>query len=94
MGCTIGRYVLDVGLLRLGLVSFNLIRPVDFASDHLVMELYSDWSLCKIANARPEFGSTKEGDKAVLSLTLFFLRLHLYVVNDLNVPSMHRAQYL
>ena len=78
VGCTIGRYVLDVGLLRLGLVSFDLIRPVDFASGRLSTELYSHKSLCKISNARPEFGPTREGDKAVLTLTLFFLRLHLH----------------
>ena len=94
VGCTIGKYVLDVGLLRLGDISFEFLRPVDFASDRLVTELYSDTSIRKIANARPAFGSTNEGDKAVLSLTFFFQRIHLHAINDLNVPPRYRAQYL
>ena len=94
VGCTIGKYVLDVGLLRMGGVSSDLIRPVDFANDNLVLRLFSDSSLRKINEADPKFGSTRDGDKAALSLTFFFLRVHLHAINDSSLPPMHRATYL
>ena len=94
VGCTIGRFVLDIGLLRLSQVPMDLIRPVDFASDRLVLQLYSNTTLQKICQATPQFGSTCKGDEAVLATTFFFLRLHLHAVNGKSVPAMHRAQYL
>ena len=48
VGCTIGKFALDIGLLRLSQVSMYLIRPVDFASDQLVLQLYSNTTLQKI----------------------------------------------
>ena len=94
LGCTIGRYMVDADLLRLAGVSMDLWRPNDFASDLLVLKLVSLKTIEKLDLAEEPFGSTSRGDKGVLSLTLFFIRLHLHAVNGLEVPARHRAVYL
>ena len=93
VGCTMGKYVIDAGLLRMGGVAMDLLRPPDFSSDHLVLKLYSDDCLRKIFLADSKFGSTCNGDKVVLAMTFFFLRLHLHTVNA-QVPATYRVQYL
>ena len=40
-GCTVGWYMVDSDLLRLAGVSMNLLRPQDFASDLMVLKLFS-----------------------------------------------------
>ena len=94
VGRSIGRYVLDADLLRLAGVSMDLWRPNDFASDLLVLKLVSVKTIEKLEEIDDPFGSTSCGDKGVLSLTLFFIRLHLHAVNGLGVPARHRAVYL
>lgn len=91
---TIGTLMIDADLLRLGNVSQDLTRPVDFSSDLLVLKLLSFTVIQKIGDANPDFGSTSDGDKGALALTLFFMRLHLHAVNDQNVKPTHRAVYL
>ena len=92
--CTIGKFMIDADLLRLGGVSRDLWRPNDFAADLPVLELVSLSTITKIASASPEFGSTIDGDKSVLALTLFFMKLRLHAVNGKSVPARHRAVYL
>eukprot|EP00957_Ditylum_brightwellii_P038035 2876821-Ditylum_brightwellii.AAC.1 len=67
----------------------ELIRPIDFASENLVLKLYSNDTLLKIFQATPQFGSTSNGDKAVLATTFFFLCLHLHAVNGKPIPAMY-----
>lgn len=92
-GCVIGRFMIDSFVLRSN-VSFDIWRPNDFASDQLVLQLVSYKSIKSLSEVEPSFGSTSKGDKGVLGLTLFFMRLHLYAVNGKSVKASHRAVYL
>jgi hypothetical protein len=92
---TIGKYYVDTNLLLMAGVSSDLIAPKDFASDKKVEQLFSYPTINKV-NEGIEEGNVigLEGDYAVLCITWFFMRLHLYAVNALNVPAKHRAMYL
>ena len=57
------------------------------------MKLSSFETIQKLSQSSPEFGSNSEGDKGVLALTLFFVRLHLHAINGKSVPEKHRAVY-
>ena len=92
-GCSIGKFMIDSFPLRTG-VSTDIWLPNDFASDRLVLQLVGYESITKLSEAPPAFGSTSNGDKGVLGLTLFFMRLHLYAVNGKGVDASHRAVYL
>lgn len=92
---TIGNYYIDTNLLLMARVSSDLIAPKDFASDKKVEQLFSYASLSKVDDAIYEGDIIGlEGDYAVLCITWYFSRLHLYAVNALNIPSKHRAMYL
>ena len=94
LGITIGSYVIDTDLLRLVGVSMYLWRPNDFASDLLVLKLMSVKTIKTLNDVKDPFGSTSSGDTGILSLTLFFVCLHLHAANRLTVPARHRAVYL
>ena len=87
MGATIGRYMVDAYLLHTAGVAMDEWRPDDFAADLPVLKLSSFETIQKLSQSSPEFGSTSEGDKVVLALTLFFVRLHLHAVNGKSVPE-------
>ena len=90
-----GKFMFDSDHLSLAGVSVDLYRPKDFASDLLVLRLVSTKTIKALAESSSDpFGSTSSGDRGVLSLTLFFMRLHLYAVNGKIVPARHRAVYL
>ena len=92
--CTIGKYMIDCDLLRLGGVYNDLIRPKDFASNNLVKALVSCPTIEKLKGAYTEFGSTVEGDKGSLVVTLFFMHLQLHSVDGNSISSSHRVVYL
>ena len=94
VGNTIEMYVIDADLLRLAGVSINLWRPSDFSSDLLVLKLVSMDTIQRLNDASNPFGSTASGDKGVLALSLFFLRLRLHAVNGKSLPVRHRFVYL
>lgn len=71
-----------------------MIRPKDFASDNLVKALVSFGTIKKMVTAKSDFGSTRDGDKAVLAITLFFMDLQLHSVNGKSTPPNHRVVYL
>ena len=48
----------------------------------------------KLKASSSPFGSTSRGDRGLLALTLFFMRVHLHAVNGKTVPATHRAVYL
>ena len=93
-GAIIGHFMVDSYLLRVAGVSNDLIRPNDFASDLLVTRLAAFDTIQKLSGVGHMFGSTSEGDKGVMALTLFFIRLHLHAVNGKTVPARHRVVYL
>ena len=92
-GCTIGRYMIDSYYLRQH-VAIETWLPSDFANDLLVLRLTSYETILKLSQTDTDFGSTATGDKGVLALTLFFMRLKLYSINGQDVPAVHRAVYL
>jgi hypothetical protein len=95
VGATVGKYMVDAFLLRIAGVAMDLWRPNDFAADLPVLKLASFATIQKLSQSNsPDFGSTSEGDKGVLALTLFFVRLHLHAVNGTSVPAKHRVIYL
>ena len=94
MDVTIGQYMVDAYLLRNVGVAMDEWRPNDFAADLPVLKLSSFETIQKLSQRIPEFGLTSEGDKLVLALTLFFVRLHLHAVNVNSVPENNCAVYL
>ena len=68
----------------------GIFRPNDFSLYRILLELVSFESIHKIAMVDT---ATSE-DKAIISLSLLFLRLFLYVVNGKQVPAIHRAVYV
>ena len=93
-GGSIGKYMINPSLLQLGGVSDDLIRPKDFASDNLVKALVNFGTIKKMVTAKSDCGSTRDGDKAVLAITLFFMGLQLHSVNGKATPPNHRVVYL
>ena len=85
---------MQTNLLRIAGVSMELWRPSDFASDLLVLKLVSCKTIKKLDEAEDPLGSTARGYEGVLSLTLFFIRLHLHAINGPAVPARHRFVYL
>ena len=92
---TMGNYYIDTNLLLMAGVSADLIAPKDFASDKKVEQLFSYSTMDKV-DQEIEKGNIigLQGDYGVLVVTFFFMRLHLFAVNALNVPAKHRAMYL
>ena len=72
-----GGYILDPELLRIAGVENLLWRVKDFASDLLVLKLCSVETL----NSLSALHSEDSGAVAILSLTLYFMRMRLYAVN-------------
>ena len=94
MGATIGRYMIDAYLLRNTEVAMDEWRPNNFAADLPVLKLSYFETIHNLSQSSPEFGSTSEGDKGVLALTVFFVRIHLHAVNGKSIPEKHPAVYL
>ena len=91
---SIGNFMIDADLLRLGSVSMSLWRPEDFSSDVLVEALVKIDSIGKVISSKPAFGSTVEGDKSALAVTLLLMNLHLHAVDSKDCPANHKAIYL
>ena len=94
MGETLGRYMVCAYLLRTAGVAIDEWWPNDFAVDLPVLKLSSIETIQNLSQSIPEFGSTSEGDKGILALTLFFVRLHLHAVNRKSFPEKHHPVYL
>ena len=92
---TMGTYFIDTNLLLMAGASADLIAPKDFASDKKVEELFSYPTISKV-DKELEKGNIigLQGDYGVLCVTWFFMRLHLFAVNALNVPAKHRAMHV
>ena len=92
---TMGTYCIDTNLLLMAGVSADLIAPKDFASDKKVEQLFSYPTINKVDNELEQGNIVGlQGDYGVLCVTWFFMRLHLFAVNALNVPAKHRAMYV
>ena len=90
----VGEHVIDQHILKIAGVAKDLWRPSDFSSNVVVLKLMSTDTLRKIevlrnSNQR-DFSDVEAG---VLSLTLYFCRLHLHSVKS-NIPERHRVPYL
>ena len=92
---TIGACTVDIDLIRVSSISMDLYRPTDFASDLLVLKLISLDGISKllILSELPDtdFGAR---DIGLVSLTILFMRLHLYAINCDSISSFHQAVYL
>jgi hypothetical protein len=89
--CTAGKCVFDTGLFKLGLVSADLYRVRDFASDGTVLELTSSNTIDKLC---AQLG--KEQSNAILgtAATLYFLRMFLTARNSDGIPYRTRITML
>jgi len=92
-GCTIGLFMIDLYTPRAH-VSINIWLPGDFASYLLVLHLTFYSTIQRLSEADTSLSSTSTGDKGVMGLTLFFMRLQLYTVNGKSVQARHRAVHL
>ena len=81
MGATIGIYMVDAYLLRTSGVAMDKWRPNDFTADLPILKLEYFATIQKLSQRSPEFGLTSESDKGILTLTLFFVRIHLHAIN-------------
>jgi len=75
---TIGRYFIDPGLPKRAELPVEIYIIKDFASDFLVLDLVSATHVAKILDLPNQDHATK----IVTSLTLFFLRVHLFAINS------------
>ena len=91
---SIGRFMIDADLLRLAEVSRSLWRPEDFSSDLLVEALIKVENIIKVIKVESPIGSTVDGDKGALAVTMFMMSLHSYAVNSKECKAKHRAIYL
>ena len=82
--------MIDTYIFSLAKIAMGIFQPNYFASDRLLLELFSFESTHKIKIV----DVTPSEDKSIISLALFFLRLSLYVVNGNQVPPIHRAMFV
>ena len=82
--------MIDTYIFSLSKIAMGIFQPNYFASDRLLLELFSFESTHKIKIV----DVTPSEDKSIISLALFFLRLSLYVVNGNKVPPIHRAMFV
>ena len=75
---TIGHAIIDAGLLPIGKVPQDLWRIKDFASDLLVLKLAS----AKTIESVLPITVMDELSKKATCMILFFMRTHLYAVNN------------
>ena len=91
---SVGNSIVVSDLLRQAGIASDLIHPYDFASDLLVQRLTGFDTITKLSEAMAD--GTAKGmpeDPAALGATLFFMRLHIHVVNGKQVKARHRAVY-
>ena len=74
---TIGVFLIDPGLLKCTDISNTLWRVKDFASDLLVLRLASSTTVEKVLKLKCQ----EPQSQIILSLSLFFMRVHLCAVN-------------
>ena len=74
---TIGSYLIDTGMITKAGVASRAVQVKDFASDALVLELFSSNTIEKILELKNEDTETQ----MTLCLVLFFMRVHLFAVN-------------
>jgi hypothetical protein len=74
---TIGVYMVDAGLLKKAVITQELYRVKDFASDLLVLKLASSATVATIIDLPGQDLQTQ----VILSISLFFMRVHLCSVN-------------
>ena len=91
---SIGRFMIDADLLRLANVSRSLLCPKDFASDVLVESLVKVENINKVITAESPIGSTVDGDKGALAVTMFLMSLHSHAINSKDCSPNHKAIYL
>ena len=67
--------MLDPYHLRIAGVSMDLLRPGDFAADLLVTRLLSSQIIELLVRAGDVSGTRSLGDRGLLGLTLFFIKI-------------------
>ena len=86
-----GNHVLDGNLLRQTGASKEICAPKEFALEKLVDSLLSCKNHIKVSVALHEVRtSSNPGDKSILHITNYFLRLSLHTQNAPEVPSKKR----
>jgi hypothetical protein len=96
---TIGTCVLDADLLRLSGISADLWRPVDFASDLLVLKLASHATVQSLYSYHISGDETETvndfsaGDIGSLMVTFVMTKLRLHSINSRNVDAKQRAVF-
>ena len=75
-------------------LSYYASQVYDFSSDVLVEALVKIDSIGKVILSKPAFGSTVDGDKSALAVTLLLMNLHLHAVDSKDCPANHKAIYL
>ena len=80
--------------LQAARVLVDLWHPSDFAMDLLVTKLCSFVTIELLAAAEDLSGTRSAGDRGILALTLFFIRMHDHAVNGRDIPARHRAVYI
>ena len=75
---TIGRILIDTGLLICAKIALDLYRIKDFASDLLVLQLAS----AKTVSSLLLLPASNPSSLHALIVTLFFMRLHFFAVNS------------
>jgi len=83
----IGHYVIDPWLLFEAGVAHELIRPQDYASDSVVLRLFSHDSIKKIIRK----DSLDAGNVGVLLVTMVMMRMRLFAVNSRSASWRVRA---
>ena len=78
---TIGSHLIDTGLLKAASIKKEAIEVKDFASDVLVLDLYSSTTVQKVLQLQREDPETQ----LTLCFMLFFMRAHLFAVNSKGV---------
>lgn len=89
----IGDFLIDTGLLQLSGVHHELYRVKDYASNLLVLRLASASTIKKLVEILPH-GILCIQDVVVLSLSLYFMRMHLYSINGKHISASLRVYLL
>ena len=88
---TIGKYFIDVGLIKVANVQVDLWKVSDWASDALVLKLAS----AQISNQILQSDAKDMHSKFILILTFVSLRSHLFAINCReNLDNVHRVKLL
>ena len=83
---TFGILLVDTGLVKEAKVPQELWRVKDFASDLLVLQLASEKTVLLVLSAE----ITDPGSAFYLSSSLFFMRVHLFAVNEKRLRNCQK----